>query len=57
MKQRTLDEEFFIPANKEDRKQMLKQYIAAHLSDYFTKIPTKRASLERRFLRRLIDSL
>lgn len=57
MKQRTLDEEFFIPANKEDRKQMLKQYIAAHLSDYFIRLPLNRASMEKRFLRRLIDSL
>lgn len=55
-KKNSKDDEFFIPANKEDRKQLLKQYIASHLSDYFMNLPLERAKMERRFLRHLIDT-
>lgn len=48
---------FYIPTSKEEKKLMLKQYIAAKLHEHFIKLPFKQAKLERRFLRNLIDSI
>ena len=48
---------FYIPTVKEEKKLMLKQYIAAKLHEHFIKLPFKQAKLERRFLRNLIDSI
>ena len=53
----TTDLDFYLPPSKNERKQMLVQYIVNHLGDYFMRLPMKRASMEKRFLRRLIDSL
>lgn len=49
--------DFYLPPSKKERKQMLVQYIVNHLGDYFMRLPMKRTSMEKRFLRRLIDSL
>lgn len=51
------DDGFYLPKNKEARKQLLKQYIATKLQDHFIKLPINRARMERRFMRNLIDSL
>lgn len=53
----TTDLDFYLPPSKKERKQMLTQYIANHLGDYFMRLPMKRTSMEKRFLRRLIESL
>lgn len=48
---------FYIPTTKEDKKLLLKQYIAAKLQDHFLKLPLNMAKMERRFIRNLIDSI
>ena len=53
----TTDLDFYLPPSKNERKQMLVQYIVNHLGDYFMRLPMKRTSMEKRFLRRLIESL
>lgn len=53
----TTDLDFYLPPSKNERKQMLVQYIVNHLGDYFMRLPMKRSSMEKRFLRRLIESL
>lgn len=53
----TTDLDFYLPPSKKERKQMLTQYIANHLEKHFMKISVNRASMEKRFLRRLIESL
>jgi hypothetical protein len=51
------DDDFYIPQSKESRKLLLKQYIAAKLKDDWLKLPKQQATMERRFLRKLVDSL
>lgn len=51
------DDDFYIPQNKEERKLLLKQYISAKLIDDWLRLPKKQAAMERRFLRKLVDSL
>ena len=51
------DDDFYIPANKEERRILLKQYISAKLIDDWLRLPKKQADMERRFLRKLVDSL
>lgn len=51
------DDDFYIPANKEERRILLKQYISTKLTDDWLRLPKKQADMERRFLRKLIDSL
>jgi hypothetical protein len=51
------DDDFYIPQNKEERKLLLKQYISAKLIDDWLKMPKQQATMERRFLRKLVDSL
>ena len=53
----TFDDDFYIPQNKEERKLLLKQYISAKLIDDWLKLPKQQATMERRFLRKLVDSL
>lgn len=57
MKRKTLNDEFFIPANKEERKTLLKQFISTHLAKDWLTMSKHQADVERRFLRHLIDSL
>ena len=58
-KQNHLSEDlgFYIPTNKEEKKLLLKQYISAKLSTKWLQMSVKQASMERRFLRNLIDSI
>lgn len=51
------DDDFYIPQNKEERRILLKQYISAKLIDDWLRLPKKQADMERRFLRKLVDSL
>ena len=51
------DDDFYLPSNKEERRILLKQYISTKLTDDWLKLPKKQADMERRFLRKLIDSL
>lgn len=51
------DDEFYLPPTKESRKVLLKQYISTKLTDDWLKLPKQQATMERRFLRKLIDSL
>lgn len=51
------DDDFYIPANKEERRILLKQYISTKLTDDWLRLPKKQADMERRFLRKLVDSL
>ena len=51
------DDDFYIPQNKEERRILLKQYISAKLIDDWLKMPKRQATMERRFLRKLVDSL
>ena len=51
------DNEFYLPTDRESRKLLLKQYISTKLTDEWLKQPKQKANLERRFLRKLIDSL
>ena len=51
------DDDFYIPQNKEERRILLKQYISTKLTDDWLKMSKKQATMERRFLRKLIDSL
>lgn len=51
------DDDFYIPADKESRKVLLKQLISKHITPEWLKMPRKQADLERRMFRRLIDSL
>lgn len=51
------DDDFYLPSNKEERRILLKQYISAKLTDDWLKLPKKQADMERRFLRKLVDSL
>jgi hypothetical protein len=51
------DDDFYIPQNKEERRILLKQYISTKLTDDWLRLPKKQADMERRFLRKLIDSL
>lgn len=53
----TFDEDFYIPSDKESRRLLLKQYISTKLTDDWLKMSKKQATMERRFLRKLIDSL
>ena len=51
------DDDFYIPQNKESRKLLLKQYISTKLTDDWLKMSKKQADMERRFLRKLVDSI
>ena len=51
------DDEFYLPSDKESRRLLLKQYISTKLTDDWLKMSKKQATMERRFLRKLIDSL
>ena len=51
------DDDFYIPQSKESRKLLLKQYISTKLKDDWLKLPKQQATMERRFLRKLVDSL
>ena len=51
------DDDFYIPQSKEERRILLKQYISAKLTNDWLKMSKKQATMERRFLRKLIDSL
>ena len=51
------DDDFYMPQNKESRKLLLKQYISTKLTDDWLKMSKKQADMERRFLRKLVDSI
>ena len=51
------DDDFYIPANKESRKVLLKQIISKHLTPHWLQMPVKQADMERRMIRKLVDSL
>lgn len=47
----------YIPRNKEEKKQLLRQIVFLKLRDRWMKIPEKLATLERQTIRELIDSI
>lgn len=51
------DNEFYLPANKESRKLLLKQIISKHLTPHWLQMPRKQADMERRMIRKLVDSI
>lgn len=51
------DEDFYLPNSKEGRKTLLKQIISKHLTPHWLQMPKQRANMERRFLRRLIETI
>lgn len=48
---------FFLERNKEARKQQLKQFIHSKLNQRWLTIQKSQATLERKFLQEIIDSL
>jgi len=51
------DEDFYLPPNKEERKTLLKQIISKHLTPHWLQMPRKQADMERRAIRKLVDSI
>ena len=51
------DDLAYLPPTKEERRTLLKQIISKHLTPHWLQMPKKLADLERRTLRKLIDSL
>lgn len=51
------DYDFYIPQNKEERRILLKQIISKQLTPHWLQMPKKLADMERRMIRKLVDSL
>ena len=51
------DEDFYLPNTKEGRRVLLKQIISKHLTPHWLQMPVKQADMERRMIRKLVDSI